>query len=83
MNVGELIKALEAFDPELPILIPSSRVLEFCEPTEVFADVAAPASHDDLLELCDYVDEDATTFVRLGLRSDVEERDERPRPAVN
>lgn len=82
MKVRDLIAALEAFDPELPVLIPSSNQLEFCEATAAFADVAAPADRPGELHLCDYTNERAVTFVRLGIEADLEERDGWHKPTV-
>lgn len=81
MKVRELIDALAALDPELTVVMQDSR-LEFTSPDRVVLDVVAPYADGDL-QLCDYDDDDAFTVVRLLGPGEVDDRDERPKPAAS
>lgn len=82
MNVRQLIEALAALDPELPVMMPSRVQSDFCLVDQVILDVAAPCQRGGL-EFCDYDDEGCFTVARLFEDGDYNDRDERPKPVTN
>lgn len=77
MNVRDLIEALRALDPELPVIIPGA--VDFVTLDHVFLDVVAPVQ-DGALQLCDYGDDGCMTVARLFGDGEYDDRDERPKP---
>jgi hypothetical protein len=82
MNVRQLIEALSALDPDLPVMVPSRLHPEFGHVARVFADVMSPAKGGGM-ELCDNEDEGCTSVARLLEPGDIDDRDERPKPVTN
>ena len=80
MNVRQLIEALSAIDPELPVIIPGN--VDFVTLEHVFLDVVSPVQ-DGGLQLCDYDDEGCMTVARLFGAGEYDDRDERPKPTTN
>lgn len=80
MNVRQLIEALSALDPDLPVIIPGP--LDFVTVEQVFLDVVAP-ERDGALQLCDYDDDGCMTIARLFGTGEFDDRDERPKPPTN
>lgn len=82
MIVRELIEALAALDPELPVMMPSRVGSEFAHVDEVFLDVMVTSQYGGL-ELCDYEDEGCVTVARLFETGDYDDRKERPKPTTS
>lgn len=82
MNVRQLIEALNALDPDLPVMMPSRVQHAFCAVDQVILDVAI---HSKLggLEFADYDDDGCFTVARLFEDGDHDDRAERPKPLTN
>lgn len=81
MNVRQLIEALSALDPDLPVMMPS-RLAEFCFVDRVILDVAVTSDQWGL-QACDYDDDDCFTVARLFENDDEDHPDKRPKPPTN
>ena len=82
MTVADLIRALQALPPDLPVLMPSHQSPDFVPPLGAILDTMAPSLSGGW-ELCDYEDEGITTVARLLAVGEVDERAERPKPATH
>lgn len=82
MNVRQLIEALSALDPDLPVIMPSRVTGEFNFIDRVILDVAMHSHHGGL-EVCDYDTDDCFTAVRLYEDADGDHPDKRPKPLTN
>ena len=82
MNVRQLIEALSALDPELPVIMPSRLDREFCCIDQVILDVAVQSDQWGL-EVCDYGDDGCFTVARLYEDADGDHPDKRPKPPTN
>lgn len=82
MNVRQLIEALNALDPDLPVMMPSRVQQDFCTVDQVILDVAIQSQHGGL-EFADYDDDGCFTVARLFEDGDYDDRAERPKPLTS
>jgi len=82
MKVRDLIAALQALDPELPVMMPSHLEADFASIDQVMLDVMSPSKYAGF-ELCDYEDEGCMTVVRLFENGEYDDRNERPKPPTS
>ena len=82
MNVRQLIEALSALDPELPVIMPSRGHADFSFIDQVILDVATQSEQWGL-GVCDYDDDGCFTVVRLYEDDDGDHPDKRPKPLTS
>lgn len=82
MNVRQLIEALNALDPDLPVMMPSRVQHAFCTVEQIILDVATLSKLGGL-EFANYDDDGCFTVARLFEDGDHDDRDERPKPLAS